>query len=71
MILTLNCVSSCSSQSEASKGDASTVAWIALALTLPGVEEPSTVVVVVAKFRRHPLLAMIVGMNGGGVELVE
>jgi hypothetical protein len=69
LILTLNCVSSCSSQSDASKGDASTIAWIALAVALPCVEEPSTDVVV-AKLRR-PLLAVSVGMNGGGIELVE
>jgi len=69
LILTLNCVSSCSSQTEASKSDASTMALIALALALPGVEEPSSVVVV-AKLRR-PLLAVSVGMDGGGGELVE
>ena len=41
---------------------------IALAVALPGVEEPSTTVVV-AK-RRRPMLGLSVGMNGGGIELV-
>ncbi len=39
LILTLNCVSSCRSQSEASKGDASMRSRIALAVAVPGVEE--------------------------------
>jgi hypothetical protein len=39
LILTLNFVSSCRSQSEASNGDASMRSRIALAVALPGVEE--------------------------------
>ena len=39
LILTLNCVNSFRSQSEASKGDASMRSLIALAAALPGIEE--------------------------------
>jgi hypothetical protein len=61
-ILTLNCVSSCRSQSDASKGDASTRSLIALAVALPGVGE-SCVAAAAAKLLRA-LLAVRVGMNG-------
>jgi len=64
-ILTLNCVSSCMSQSDASKGDASAMSRIALVVALLGVEEPCDEVVVARP--RRALLAPRVGMNGVGV----
>ena len=62
LILTLNCVSSCMSQSEASKGEVSTRSRIALAVALPGVGEFS-VAAVAARLRRA-LLALRVGIKG-------
>ena len=62
LILTLNCVNSCRSQSEASKGEASIRSRIARAVALPGVEE-SCAAAVVARLLR-PLLAERLGMNG-------
>jgi hypothetical protein len=53
------------SQSEASKGEASTRSRIALAVALPGVAELS-VADVVARLRRA-LIALRVGINGVGV----
>ena len=58
LILTLSCVSSCRSQSKASKENASTRYRIALAVALPGVEE-SCVDVVVARIRRPPLVETV------------
>ena len=71
LILTLNCVSSLRSQSEASNGDASMRSRIALAVALPGVEE-SCVVAAVARLLLA-LLAVRLGTKGriAGVGRVE
>ena len=65
LILTLNCVSSCRSQSEASKGDDSMRLRIAFAVALPGVVELSFVAE-----EARPLRALLtdrLGMNGSWV----
>ena len=62
LIFTLNWMSSFRSQSEASKGDASIISWIALAVALPGVEESCAVADVDRLLRA--LLAVRFGMKG-------